>query len=894
MKCSTSGLRAYSKEESHVLLQNVLDDYLTRLDEMQDAHKNKYDYYSDSSNSSYAPVDPDNDNYWTIQSTEVLISDESGTGADQKQETVTFHEGAKGEIEVISSTQAPFIEEDIISDAQLANFLKRPVRIASFNWLETAPINTALATISPWSLFFGDSRVAYKLNNFAYLRAKLHVKILLNASPFYYGACIAAYQPLPVLTPSTIISDGSSRTLVPLSQRPHVWLQPQKNEGAEMVLPFLRNTNWINIRNLSEFTEMGTLQFMPYTTLQSANGAVGTGVSVQVYAWAEDVEFSGTTLALAVQSEEFQVQSDEYGTGTVSRPASFIANIASYLKGAPVIGKWATATQIGASAVSSIAKMFGFTNVPVIADTMPLRPNPLPQMASTEIGFPTEKLTIDAKNELSVDPSAVGLETCDDLVITNFVGRDSYIQRIDWSTSDVVDTMLIQARVNPNMFVTSGASNNSVIQFTPLAFASQMFECWRGDIIFRFEFQASPYHKGRVRISFDPQGSATDNLVSNAASSNVVYTEIVDLSVHTSFEMRVPYQQALPYLKIPQSYNVADQPVTTAGTFNVQREFDNGMITMRVLNTLTAPVASSGISILMFVRGADNFELANPSQVSSNLTPFEVQSESVLVESAIAGSPTKFDNSRALINFGESVVSLRPLMRRQCFTHALAIATAPARWGSLYYRFHKIPPLPGYDPSGIHTAIKTIGTGNAPFNYTNWTPLTWLNSCFVGYRGSVQWHFSPVIISGESPCISVTRIPNAPGVNQIGATVSPSSVTGPSGAAFNSQVIIGDTLPGTAVTNSKVNPCLSVQVPNYTRYTFQSTSAAKATTGSNLDDSDMDVYRFTLVANTSTLVVSTAQVPLTTIYNSIGTDYSPIFFVNCPSMYRLNNPPNPV
>ncbi|APG78399.1 hypothetical protein 2 [Hubei picorna-like virus 2] len=861
---------------------------------MQEAHLNKYDYYSDSSNSNHAPVDPDNDNYWTIQSTEVLISDESGTGADLKQETVAFHEGSAGYKEVITSTPAPFIEEDIISDAQLANFLKRPVRIASFNWLETAPINTALSTISPWALFFGDSRVAYKLNNFAYLRAKLHVKILLNASPFYYGACIAAYQPLPTLTPSTIVSDGSSRSLVPLSQRPHVWLQPQKNEGAEMVLPFLRNTNWINIRNLSEFTEMGTLQFMPYTLLQSANGAVGTGVSVQVYAWAEDVEFSGTTLALAVQSEEYQVQSDEYGTGAISRPASFVANIASYLKGAPVIGKWATATQIGASAVSNIAKMFGFTNVPVIADIMPYRPTAVPQMASTEIGHPVEKLTLDSKNELSVDPSAVGLETCDDLVVTKFAGRDSYIQRIDWSTSDAVDTLLIQARVNPNMFVTGGDTNNSIINFTPISYASQMFENWRGDIIFRFEFQASPYHKGRVRISFDPQGSSANNILNQTSSSNVVYTEIVDLSVHTSFEMRVPYQQALPYLKTPQSYLVADQPVTNSGTFSVNRDTDNGMIAMRVLNTLTAPVATSGISILMFVRAADNFELANPGQVSTTFTPFQVQSESVLVESSIAGEATKFDNARALINFGESVVSLRPLMRRQCFTHVIANTTSAARSGALAYRFHKLPPIPGYDTNGVYLANQLVGAGNSVYNYTYWTPLTWLNLCFVGYRGSVQWHFNHNLTSNTSGASAVvTRIPNNPGNNLILTVAGASTLTTSSAIAFNNLSILYDALPGSAVTNCTVNTGLSVQVPNYSRFTFQSTSADKATTGSALDGSDMDVYRYTLMASVTNLAQSGTSPTTVFVYNSIGTDYSPVFFLNCPSMYRQNIVPNP-
>jgi hypothetical protein len=264
-------------------------------------------------------------------------------------------------------------------------FLSRPVRIANFTWNESDAVGTS-HTYSPWQLFFNDARVKYKLNNFAFIQCKLKIKVLINASPFYYGAMYMGYQPLPNLTPSTIQNDTGTRYLIPYSQRPHLWIYPQGNEAGEMTLPFFYHRNFINAQLSQEFADMGQLTFLNYTTLQSANGVSSSGVSIAIYAWAEDVKLSGPSVGLALQS-------DEYGEGCVSAPASAIANAASWFEDIPIIGKFATATRIGASAVSTIASMFGFTNVPVIADTQPYRPEPFPKMANTDIGFPVEKLT---------------------------------------------------------------------------------------------------------------------------------------------------------------------------------------------------------------------------------------------------------------------------------------------------------------------------------------------------------------------------------------------------------------------------------------------------------------------------------------------------------------------
>jgi hypothetical protein len=309
-------------------------------------------------------------------------------------ETVSFMDSASGMFAGYNESYDGISAMDQTENIDFVKFLSRPVRIGNFTWNEADAVGTS-HVFNPWSLYFSDARVKYKLNNFAFIQCKLKIKVLINASPFYYGCMYMGYQPLPNLTPSTIFNDPGTRYLIPYSQRPHIWINPQHSEAGEMTLPFFYQQNFINAQSNQSMLDMGQLTFLNYTTLQSANGVAGSGVSVAIYAWAEDVKLSGPSIGLATQSLE--LQSDEYGNGIVSSTATAIASAAKWFTNVPVIGRFATATQIGASAISTIATMFGFTNVPVICDVVPYKPSPFPDFASTEIGFPVDKLTLDPK-----------------------------------------------------------------------------------------------------------------------------------------------------------------------------------------------------------------------------------------------------------------------------------------------------------------------------------------------------------------------------------------------------------------------------------------------------------------------------------------------------------------
>lgn len=778
---------------------------------------------------------------------------------------------------------------DQTQNMDLVKFLSRPVRIASFTWNESDAVATS-HTYSPWNLFFTDTRVQYKLNNFSFIQCKLKIKILINASPFYYGSMYCGYQPLPALTPSTIIASTGTQQLIPYSQRPCVWLSPQHNQGAEMELPFFYYKNWLNAQSALDMTNMGQLTFLNYTALQSANGVTGDGVSIAVYAWAEDVKLSGPSVGLATQSLE--VQGDEYGTGPVSSVASAIASAAGYFTNIPIIGRFATATQMGASAVSSIAKLFGFTNVPVIADTQPYRPEPFPKMASTEIGFPIEKLTLDAKNELTIDPTAIGLKAIDEMAISELVQRDSYLCTATWASSSAVDTILFASAVCPMLQDQTAQATTLTFYQTPMAWLSSMFLHWRGDIIFKFKVIASVYHKGRLRISFDPSGSNSENIYTDANSSNVVFTEVVDLGDTNEIELRIPYQQAYPFL-LNQNYVTAPVWWSTSSSpsFSGQPTLNNGVITVRVQTVLTSPAASSSVSILVHVRAADNFELANPRDLLNSASTFQVQSAESPSVATIAGTgKPNINEERNLVHFGERILSLRQLLRRYTMVNADYVSSgSPTTLRVSNKIFTKMPPMYGFDPYGQNLAKGLVSTSaDFPFNFTQPHPLNWVSPAFVAYRGSVNWTFN-VVYPGPMPHIRVVRTPDA--VHVLPRTMAQVATTGASPTASAVAQVALACIPGasgSALTTQLTNAGINVQCPMYTNTRFQSTSPSNTMHPVTTDGSYYDTYVLEIASNSN----QEGAGDLVWSYAAAGTDFGLYFFLNVPS-WILYNPVTP-
>ncbi len=859
------------------------------------------------------------------QSAESEVASAATSQQTTTQEVVQFLDLVPGPVRGGYAQNSKLVHMDEAStNASLGEFLSRPVLIGTFTWAESDAVGTS-HTYQPWDLLFhGDSVINNKLANYAFLQCDLKIKVMINASPFYYGAMLMSYQPLTSLTPSTIVNDAATRYFIPYSQRPHMWILPQSNQGGELELPFFYHQNWINTQSRAEFQNFGTLTFQNFTALASANGATGVGITVQIYAWAENVRLAGPSIGAVtqsldvdwheeVQSKESEVrgaettgETDEYATrtfdGPISSVASAVSSFASLFTSIPFIGEFATATQLGAKAVAIGASAFGYSNPPVISNAQPFRSVPFPQLASTEISYPVEKLTIDPKNELTLDPSTVGLHGQDELSIRYLAQKESYITTASWSNTNAAEDILFYTSISPN-FYDNDNGTDAKVYLTPMCWLAQMFNYWRGDIILRFRFIASQYHKGRVRISYDPAGNTT-SILTTATTSSAVFTKIVDLGKDTDVEMRIPYMQAISWLStgtasgsnLSSANEIWSTSASPSSTHNIG--FSNGQLTVRVLNALTAPVATTTVKILVSVRGADNLEFADPQHInadnniwcwsapqSRDMMMGEEETEPVKV---VAGTLNPVHKERYLVNFGEHILSLRQLLRRHSLSRAVQIgvpANDIAVWKQNMYR---IPLSPGYYTNGLDSAKHIDGTaGTLGYNYVFMTPMQWILPAFIGQRGAINWVFNLDNTSATGQ-FRIYRL--------AGSGISASSVTEVTSAAASdsasARFLTNNSFSGAAgqsITNQNTQSGIAVELPNYNNYRFQTTAPSNSNSPSASDGSRYDCHR--LEISISTKNVTTAGVCRIWQYASIGTDFSTHFFLNVPTLYVYRSVP---
>jgi hypothetical protein len=779
-----------------------------------------------------------------------------------------------GDTLTFAEAQPTLFEYDAQMNASLGEFLSRPRLIMSSTW---TPGGYTPATLDPWSAFLSTPEIEYKLNNFAYIRGNLKVKVVVNAAPFYYGALMMYYTPLPSFVSSMTSTSNSG---IQPSQRPHIWILPQSNTGGEMTIPFFYSKNYVAVTNAAEVALLGRLSFRGYTALASANGAASNGVQIQVYAWMENPCLFGPTTSLSMQS------GDEYGNGPISAPAAAAAHWAMYLSKVPIIGRFAKATGIGASAVSQMAKLFGWTNVPVIEDVKPLKNVPFHDLASAHISEPTSKFFLDPKGELCVDPAVVGLSSEDELSIAHLVQRESFLTTGTWAAGAAAGSIIFSAAPNPYLGDrgTISSAGTYTCAFTPMAWIAAAFGHWRGDIIFRFKVICSKFHSGRLRIHWDPLG----DLSSTADVTHVTYTTILDIQESDEVEFRVPYMQALPWT--PVQANVSSlNSWTTSGVISVNG-VSNGTLTVRVLNNLTAPTDAATCSVLVFVRGAENLEFANPRDIPSNAQLLSMQSGEEPF------NPKTPLNERYLINWGEPVPTVRLLLRRSNLVDRITVPkaaiTATDEAGILRVTQSRLPPPPGYD-LGAYTKAKGVETPATTYgyNFTNQSCLSWFAGAFVAMRGSVRWHYNVVNPDGSLPHnITITR--------RVGSTLTTGSqylecayISGASNTATTQSLLKGKMwgaydkfsgASGVAMTNPNTQTGVSVEYPMMTNYLFQYANPAYWLLGTSSDGSNLDTYNLDMdIHPAAGTGYGRLQIHR---YASAGTDFTLHFFLNTPTV----------
>lgn len=825
------------------------------------------------------------------QSAEVEISTPSPMA---KSQNVMFADAHPGYMQETSGSIDHIRDAALNSDATLDEFFSRPLNIQTLEW---GVNSTAFAKFNPWKEYFENKRVINRISNYKLLRAKLHLKFTINGNGFHYGRAIASYNPLPEDDTMTIDRAFLDADLVAASQRPHVYLDPTNSQGGEMKLPFFTYYNVLDIVS-QDWRNMGEIVIHSMQALKHANGATDT-VTINVFAWAEDVKF-----AVPTQFEPASIgpQSDEYGKKPVSRIAGAVANAASYLTEIPMIGPFARATEIGARATGAIATLFGFSS-PVDLEPAQYRPLTVTNMSTTNQTNTSNKLTVDCKQELTLDSRTVGLDGSDELTIKSIASRESWMANFPWTVGTASETLIWNHVVDPCVHFVQG----NEIHMPATCFAATPFKYWRGTLKYRFQFVCSKYHKGRVKIVYDPTGTPSVD-----AEYNTAYTTVVDISDNADFEIEVGWGQRTTYREhfLPGQTNQnqmwrTDRLIGT--TPNVMKE-GNGTLAVYVVNELTVPntTVNNDIEVNVFITAGDDFEVAVPDarllenlrftdasnlvapNAMSDISPHAVETEEALEESKpshvttlnqVASTVSKTDETN-LLHFGESIHSFRQLLKRYCRHSYIGGATLSfSDVFRLSVARKAFPHQVGYTSATAENGVVyELAAGNYTYGYM--TLLNYVSSAYAGRRGGIRWMADCSRFlnqASDTTSVSVSRLDNGPKATNVWSTYT-DTFTAAWHGTFVNRALSGRPYDGAMLQTTDVNPVVMWEAPYYKNVRFAPSKHLDTISSPDVADNGWVME----LQGTSGSTTADKYIPL---YCAAGEDFNCFFYLGPPIFY---------
>ncbi len=803
------------------------------------------------------------------------------------------------------------------SDSELGNFLKRPIRESAQTWLVGQPF---FYKFNPWTAFCENPFVRDKIKNYELLRMKLHVKMVISGTKFHYGRSLVSYNPYTENDQVTIDRNFISQDLIQASQKPHFFLNPTKNTGGELCLPFFWPQNYLSIPD-ADWRDMGDIVVSSFGNLLHANGG-DDPVTITTYIWAEDIVLTIPTTSdppLVSQSGRRGGQKstkdqgstinsrDEYGQGIISKPAAAIAKAAGQLSQLPVIGPYMTATQIGATATSRIAQLFGYSRPNIITDIQQFKPTPAGNLANTDAADGAMKLTLDSKAELTVDSRTVGLDGSDEMGILDYCKRESYLTQFTWAPNASPDTLLWNTRVLPMQL----DNVQGEIHMTPLAHMATAFEQWQGSLKFRFQIVKSDFHKGRILARWDP------NQFTSSVDYNTNYSRVIDIAETDDFEIVVGWGQSVPWLSCGTPYDTGSNFSSISRLANNQGQ-ENGVLELVVLNDLVCPSVDAPISINVFVSACDDFKLAAPQNATFNdyhLFPLPPVAQSSIAEeleeadeilesqssapNVETGDSTESDKPTAsgelmtiasksnqedatyMVYYGDPPCSIRELCKRYSFTRFWYPTQANAdaiRINGL--RNKNMPYHTGYDPEGLDVAQDAV----TPLTVGPTAYSSWFTPAYAGVRGAMRKKFYFT----------------APNSTQTPLVFRSGFFGSGNGTFFNSEILIASGRPviqkyltsrwasasgnGSAATNLGINNTIEVELPYYQPKRF---SAARAIGAQSLDCNSHNVRTTDVRIDTT----GPAPAQFSSVYqqhDAVGEDFSLFFFTGVPIYYKYN------
>lgn len=573
---------------------------------------------------------------------------------EQQKEVTTFFE--EGEVTENDVAEVPVptgyfkTVEDKLSNSVIG-FLQRPIQLAGFTWKPAQTWgNTVVNDVQLPADWYGNDMIREKLSGFRYLRCDFVIRLQVNAQPFNAGRLMLVFLPFKQqqsYIPSNEVHFGG------VSGYRRVELDLSESTSVEFRIPYMSNLTHYDLTY--GIGLLGSIKTYVYSSLTG-------GVDVEGAVWirAENIDIqmpSGigvfTKVGPAVESgpaqgfraptgncecddcndawndlsnvkasgSETKIEpSKEESSFKISDLAKTIGSVAGAFTRVPVLGIYAAGVSWVSNTIGGVAAMFGFSKpldgrFPQLVSNSYVR-----HMANYNGDSKAKVLAMEAQNQTTPPQELFGTKN-DEMALATILQKPTFLTRFFMTNEDTVGDLLWSWPVAPSSttFRLEGIAPLPRFMYrysTYLSYLSTMFGYWRGGIKYKFKIVKTPFHSGRIRVTYIPGMVFGDSI--NTADIDKSYSHVYDIRQRIDFEFEVPYVWNAPWISLKSlpGNNTYDSVYT-------------GVIFVEVLNVLVNPSsATNRIEFLVETCASEDFQFAIP-RMNTKYSP--------LVSDSIAG-----------------------------------------------------------------------------------------------------------------------------------------------------------------------------------------------------------------------------------------------------------------
>lgn len=500
-------------------------------------------------------------------------------------------------------------------DTDMTKVLSRKYLLATIPWTNADTQGLDIAMLDIMEFLVEVPNIADKLTQFRWLAANAKLEVKMNATPMHIGSLMVSH--IPRVKETTDLLDALNSSLGQKSQNHGTVISASTVNNMEFLVEREAPSLFDNVDS-SVTQTTGCLGLLIITVLNpltlATAGTVGP-VSLSIFASFDNPKpagFGWFPLSAASAKHGFKQQS------SVSRDpmqAEALARAATSIVAGPeakTLYESATKSQDSDTSVAGIVSQI----VPAIqfAELLGLskpanQTTPIPVYQDE---YRDQNYTHGVANlaKFSRHPGAgLGTPPACSLrknKLVDFITKPGLIYTGVITKLDTVGVPLFSTPVHPGLaWMESPTAETYVYSPTPMAYASQAFQFWRGDIRFMVEFITSAFVTARVRMTHWPASSIPPDLETHAGDA---VSQVMDIRGDTSMPFTAAYVSTRPYQRC-RGYTF----IGTGGDQNYPFGDKNSYLTMSLVNIMTQPDLTQNAVIYynVYAAAAPNMKFLN-------------------------------------------------------------------------------------------------------------------------------------------------------------------------------------------------------------------------------------------------------------------------------------------